>query len=117
MVDRERNHAKIVNPGVKNAFDVLVDRAKAEGIEMADITGVITGIKFYRDGKYVFASQTNPHHLNFYIRKPARTRWGSLAERAARDFEVARELNGETQIHLKTGLDAQRLVDWLFKLP
>jgi hypothetical protein len=117
MVDIQKNRHKIVGPSVWSAFEHLLECADRDGLIAVDLTGYMVGVKFYRDGKYVFAFQSNPQHLNFYIRKPARNRWGPLTERARTGFYVTKEARGEIQLHLRTRQDAENLANWLFKLP
>lgn len=76
----------------------------------------MTGVKFYRDGKYVSAFQSNAHHLNFYIRKPATKRWGSLSKQAQANFDVKREKREEIQLHVREKKVAEKLAAWLFEL-
>jgi hypothetical protein len=116
MVDWQRHRDKIVGSGAWSALEELRDRAHAAGLVMQDTTGFIPGVKFYREDVYAFAFQSGRHHLNFYIRKPAKTRWGPL-ESAKAGLTVARERKGETQIHLRSAEDAKILADRLFNLP
>ena len=116
MIDNEKNRRRIRDAATWTAFETLIASAGNYGLETRDLTGVITGVKFYRDGAYVFAVQSNPAHLNFYIRKPAQQRWGAMSERASK-FDVSREERGEIQIHLREPREAKQLADWLFTLP
>jgi hypothetical protein len=116
-IDLEKNLHRIRHASVRAAFETLVARADEHGLEAADLTGFITGIKVYRDNQYVFAVQSNPDHLNFYIRKPAMKRWGPFEQRAATLGEVRANKKGEIQLHIHDASQADRVAELLFSLP
>lgn len=87
------------------------------GYLLGGTPGVIDGVTLHdRAGRYLFAWHKHPHHLLFYLRKPALQTRSTLRQKAiARHSQdqVNRNPGGETTITLYSDGEAETLLGWL----
>jgi hypothetical protein len=87
------------------------------GYALEATSGVIEGVTVRdRLGRYLFAWHKNPHHLLFYLRKPALDAKSTLRQKAiARHWpgRVKRNPGGETTITIAGHDEAEVLLGWL----
>ena len=79
--------------------------------------GVIEGVTVHdRLGRYLLAWHKNPHHLLFYLRKPALQAKSTLRQKAIARHpqgQVNRNPGGETTITIYNDGEAEVLLRWL----
>lgn len=102
---------------IGNAHNRLVAAFRNMGCALAATTGVIDGMTV-RDhsGRYLFAWHTHPHHLLFYLRKPALKSKSTLRQRALAlhgPDSVSQNRGEETKITLRSVKDTELLLSWL----
>jgi hypothetical protein len=106
-----------VDEPIRCAHERLSSAFRSAGLSLAPVSGVIDGMTVHDQlGRYIFAWHKNPHHLLFYLRKPALDAKTTLRQKAiARHSDrcVRRNPEGETTITLNSETDAETLLDWL----
>jgi hypothetical protein len=118
MVEYAVAEQKKLDDTIRRGHDRLSGAFSDIGYTLAPTSGVIAGVKVYDlDRRYLFTWHPRPHHILFYIRKPALKVQSALRQGAADTFppEMIRENpGGETLITLRREGDANDLVAWLF---
>lgn len=102
---------------IKRAHERLSAALRERGYILGETPGVIQGVTVHdRLGRYLFAWHEHPHHLLFYLRKPALQAKSTLRQRAMARHpqpDVNRNPGGETTITLNSDSDAETLLGWL----
>lgn len=101
---------------IRLAHERLSAAFRGIGYALDETTGVIEGVTVRdRLGRYVFAWHKNPHHLLFYLRKPALHAKSTLRQKAITRHpgQVERNPGGETTITLDSEDEAEALLQWL----
>lgn len=110
------NPPKISAPTVRSAHVHLLQVTATMNLRTEPHTSAISAIKLYdRRDRYLFSWIINPHHLLFYIRKPALKLAPHLAH-VARERLRAVNINpaGEVTVRIDSLAAAQALTEWLF---
>jgi hypothetical protein len=102
---------------IRLAHERLSAAFREMGFALGNTPGVIEGVTVHdRLGRYLFAWHKHPHHLLFYLRKPALDAKSTLRQKAIGRHpqgQVNRNPGGETTITLKSDNDAETLLGWL----
>ncbi len=120
--DVKRHHSIMGRSPPASAHDHLRTSFSEAGYELRSLTGLIEGVAVWdQNNRYLFAWQVNPHHLLFYLRRPALGVDGELHTMAVTHHpreRVTVNTSEETKISLQSLGDAKTLTGWLFpKLP
>jgi len=87
------------------------------GYALGETAGVIDGVTVHDPlGRYLFAWHKNPHHLLFYLRRPALEAKSTLRQKALFRHpagQISRNRIGETTITVRSDGEAAILLDWL----
>ncbi|HEY5721604.1 MAG TPA: hypothetical protein VIT45_04710 [Allosphingosinicella sp.] len=106
-----------MDESIKRAHERLSASFREIGYTLEATSGFIEGVKVYDlDGRYLFAWHKNPHHLLFYLRKPALDAKSTLRQKAIRRHpqgQVDQNPGGETTITLTGDSDTAELLGWL----
>ncbi|MEA1071772.1 hypothetical protein [Sphingomonas sp. LY160] len=110
------NPPRISAPTVRAAHVHLLEKAANMNLRAEPHTSAISAIKLYdRRDRYLFSWIINPHHLLFYIRKPALKLAPHLIRAAAEQLSgVNINPAGEVTVRIESGADAEALTQWLF---
>lgn len=103
-------------PAVRAAHMHLLETAANMNLRAELHTSAISAIKLYdQRGRYLFSWIINPHHLLFYVRKPALKLAPHLAQ-AADERLLGVNINpaGEVTVRIQSSADAEALTRWLF---
>ena len=102
------------------AHETLSAAFRKVGYTLGETTGVIDGVTVHdRRGRYLFAWQKNPHHLLFYLRRPALEAKSTLRQKAIGrhpEGQVNKNPAGETTITLNSDGEAEILLGWLLPI-
>jgi hypothetical protein len=112
---RERHLAIIRSNDTRAAFlELLTGIARLELTPSAN-TGKVPAVRFHdRFGRYLFSCITNPHHLLFYIRRPAIAAAPHMVPQAKAHLQrVSVNPAGEITVRIEGIADAQKLLEWM----
>jgi hypothetical protein len=115
--DQARHRALMNQSAPAAAYDHLRQAFEAAGYELRSLGGVIKGVAIWDQfERYLFAWQVQPHHLLFYIRKPALKVAAELHSSAV-SHHPAEQVNvnngDETTVKLRSLTEARTLTEWL----
>jgi hypothetical protein len=106
-----------MDESIRVAHERLLAAFRQINYSLGDTPGVIDGVTVHdRSGRYLFAWHKQPHHLLFYLRRPALEAKSTLRQKAIARHpaaQVNRNRGGETTITLKSEDDAGTLLGWL----
>lgn len=108
--------AQIVGATVRNAHGHLLKTAETMNLRAEAHSSVLTAVRLYdRKDRYLFSWIINPHHLLFYVRKPALKLAPHLTQSAERCLKgMKTNPAGEVTVRIESAADAEALTQWLF---